>query len=305
MFVSVELIDLLLYCVQQLGVMLAVGAETVFLVCYIYAMRDNVLTDVEAQFSRTIRRAIVVGLGCILLSGLTITVVHTALGHQAILTEPAFLFKWSLILGLVAVYAVKKKQPFSNVFVEGAIGATWYSLFLIHIIAPITSWMTLGIAYVLLEAVFVVGWFAAVRSFQVHRNIEQNAKALPQTPPPPVEQNHPVITPAPPPSVLIKKVAEVPPPPPPVVQLPPKPVVQPPPPPPRVVAPPPAPKPLPVAPVVPRPVVAAQAPAPKPKPVSSELHSEWLPAIHVMPQTQAELDSKSHITPVGALPKTA
>jgi hypothetical protein len=45
---------------------------------------------------------------------------------------------------------------------------------------------------------------------------------------------------------------------------------------------------------MPQPVAAAPA----------EHHSPWLPAIHIMPKSQKELDSGAHIITIAAKPKT-
>lgn len=277
MFFSVDLIDLVLYCIQQLGVMLAVGAETIVLIAYAVSMRDGKADEVEARFSRAVHRALAVGFLCIILSGIVITALQVMLGQLSVVSEPVFLFKWLLIAALAGIYLSQRGKTFSRPFVEGAIGGTWYALFLVHILAPMTTWFNLLVLYAVFLLGFLAVWSVIVKVSGPHKI--KKVAALPpkkviQTPPPPVQK----IAPPPP------KIIQPPPPPPP----PPKPT--PPPPPPK-----PTPQPLPVA-TLPVP------PVPKKEEHENDPHhSPWLPAIHIMPKNQAELDAKAHIMPLGAI----
>lgn len=144
---SVEVSGLVLYASQQLGVMLGVGAETIVLVAYLVSLRDGVVEAKEAQFARAVRRALYIGLGIIILSGVGVLAFHYMLGQTAIFYEPAFLFKWFLMAFLLlAALARSRIGAFSHVLWEGAIGGTWFALFIVHILAPVTSWpMLLGL----------------------------------------------------------------------------------------------------------------------------------------------------------------
>ena len=77
---------------------------------------------------------------------------------------------------------------------------------------------------------------------------------------------------------------------------------------PKLVLPPPPPIPQPVAPL---PVVVAVVPPPPPPVPPPELsehdphNSPWLPAIHVMPKTQEDLDNRNHLFTLAAITKPA
>ncbi|MES2006765.1 MAG: hypothetical protein V4436_01510 [Patescibacteria group bacterium] len=298
MLFSVELLDLLLYCVQQLGVMLAVGAETIVLVSYIVSMYDRVIEEAEVRFSRAVHRALLVGLSCVVLSGLAIVWLHLSL-EEDVVFEPVFLFKWLLIVTLIGMYVWQRRKPFSHFLLEGVVGGTWYALFLIHILAPQASWGNLAVLYILFVVGFVALWSALVamsktRSVQPAPKIVTQISASGAIPPKAVT---PVV------SVLPKMTSA----PQPRIQTPPPVIV------PRPIVSPPLPKPIPVpvAPVVPAtsaPIVTMNTKVPDPPPVvlsQEPHHSHWLPAIHVMPKNEAQLQDKSHITPLSRINKPA
>jgi len=291
MFFSIELLDFVLFCLQQLGIMLAVGAETIVLINYILAMRDNVVSDKEVRFSKIIHRTILFGLSLIVLSGIPITIIHSMMGEATKIAEPVFLFKWLLVAVLVMLYVWQHKKTYSQYFIEGAIGGTWYALFMIHILAPITTWFNLFTLYLVFLSGFMLIWGALA---SLSRKKEQ--KQTPVVTPKPVVTTTPPLAPkvsAPLPPPIVKPVApkiEVEK----VVPLPPMPVVLPPAPAPVVQAP--------VAPPAPV-VVPMQAPVAVVPAVVEPHDSHWLPAIHVMPKDQKQLEDKSHITPLAAVNK--
>ncbi|HEY5383508.1 MAG TPA: hypothetical protein VIJ88_03065 [Candidatus Paceibacterota bacterium] len=157
MLFSADLANLIFYCAQQLGVTLGVGAETIMLAAYFISMRDGVLDEKETQYARAIKRVMSVALVLIVLSGIGITVLHTMAGQGAIILTPAFLFKWLLIVLIIALTLLRKAFPATSM-VEGVIGGTWYTLFLVHILAPATGWINLGILYAVWLVGFVICW---------------------------------------------------------------------------------------------------------------------------------------------------
>ncbi len=340
MFFSIENLDAFLYCIQQIGVMLSVGAETVLLSAYVLAMEDGKVDDTEAKFSRTVRRALGAGIACMVFSGVIITLLHGSLVEGSIIFQPTFLFKWLLIAVLLVAYLVQRKRPFLNYLLEGVVGGTWYALFLLHIMAPMTGWFVLLMLYVVFVSVFEGIWAGIVimmrRAHLVYlapglqlqpAGMQMAPHMLPPQPKPkPLPPPAPI---APPP--VVKSV--VPPPPPPQVIV----VEVVPPPAPIPLPPPPPPKPAPTVPppAVPRPMKEAQAnplptsmpetytpkqadppvvvPVPQ-APLAPEVsvvaevdphNSPWLPAIHVMPKSQEDLDAKNHVTPLAAIIKHA
>jgi hypothetical protein len=164
MLFSGEMADLVLYCVQQFGVMLAVGAVTVVLIAYAIATRDGKTDETEIRFSKAVHRALFFGIGCIVVSGVAITGLHIVRAEIATVLEPRFLFKWLLIAGLIGVYAWQKWKTFSRPFVEGIIGGTWYMLFLVHILDSLTSWTNLFTLYIVFLGGFVAIWGAVVKA---------------------------------------------------------------------------------------------------------------------------------------------
>ena len=157
-----EIVRLVLYATQQLGVTLAVGGQTVVLLAYLIAMRDRVVDSKEAQFSRAVKAVLFSGLGLVILSGIGITALHYIGGELPILFAPAYLFKWLLIL-LVVVFSFEVGKRLAPPWVgEGIVGGTWYALFLVHILAPVTTWENLLILYAGWLAAFFLIWTALV-----------------------------------------------------------------------------------------------------------------------------------------------
>ncbi len=315
---SIGTLDLVLYCAQQLGIMLAVGAETTVLVAYILSMRDGIIDPSEAHFARIVHRALIVGISCIVVSGIIITVVHSSIGESAIIYEPVFLFKWALILAVTCIYLWQRKKAFSHYLIEGLVGATWFSLFLVHIFAPLISWVNLLTIYVAILVLFSIFWVFLVKSTRSKLRAgpailkvypQMQAAGVPEqymsqiVAPAPVKQTP---TPIPIPQQPITPVQE-----PVMIQVKqikstsiPIPSAQP------VVA---APVPVPVAPTVT--ISVAVEPAPPVQTIEAPIledtshhdphNSPWLPAIHVMPKSRAELDSNAHVRPLAAINQTA
>ncbi len=162
MIFDVELINLLLYCAQQLGIALGLGAQTIMLVAYVSAMRDGTIDDTEAQFLRATRSTLWVSLVLIVLSGVAITALHALAGQGATIMTSTYLFKSLLIAAVIVLTALLHVLP--ETFVEGLLGGTWYALFMVHILAPVTSWMN----FLTLWAIWLVGfnliWYVIVFS---------------------------------------------------------------------------------------------------------------------------------------------
>src|SRR3989344_346954 len=118
-----ELFPLGLYLVQQLGVMLGVGASSVLLVTYLVSMRDGIVEPAEARFARVVRRVLEIGLICIVLSGAAITAMHAVAGQGDVISSPAFFFKWILIAVVSIGLLLHRPKPFSSVVWEGFMGA--------------------------------------------------------------------------------------------------------------------------------------------------------------------------------------
>lgn len=162
-----EVLNLGLYLVQQLGVMLGVGAATITLIAHLVANRDGVVEPHEARFARVIDRVLMVGLLCIICSGVVITAFHSLSGEAGVIFTPAYLFKWLLVTILAVPLIIGHKHPFPPVVFAGFVGATWYAMFLLHVIAPITSWGDLFLIYAVWVAAFLVLWAMLARLFHI------------------------------------------------------------------------------------------------------------------------------------------
>lgn len=190
-----ELVALVLYSFQQFGIMLGVGAETILLIVYLVSLRDGVVEPKEVQFARVIRRALYGGLGIIIFSGAGVVAYHALLGQAGVMFQPAFLFKWAMVaLLLLATLARPRGAAFSHPLWEGAVGGTWYALFLVHILAPVTSWPVLLGFYGLWLAGFEACWWALAHAMQ--GGVAVAIKPVPHSPPAPVSKPI-VVVPAP------------------------------------------------------------------------------------------------------------
>lgn len=154
MVLSAELLNLVLYASQQLGIVLGVGAQTVVLIAYLSAMRDGVLDDGEERFARAVTQVLYAGLALVVLSGISVTATHLVAQEQNILTAPAFLLKWGLI-GLIVGSVFLPQLSIPQWVVHGFAGGTWFALFVLHILAPVAPWETL----LLLYGAWLLGFF--------------------------------------------------------------------------------------------------------------------------------------------------
>lgn len=299
-YLSSDLINLLLYCVQQLGVTLGVGAETIILVAYVSAMRDGIIDKQEAQFARAVKRVMYTGLMLVLLSGIAITGLTLFAGQEATVYAPAYLFKVLLIALLFIVPMAIRKQSLSAGMWEGFEGATWYALFVVHILAPVALWSQLITIYIVWSIGFVVLWVSILKSLSGKSSSVSTARPVASSPtekkpvqPPPMQKASP---PAQAPSMT--RVTPVVPPPQPMVQ---KPA-------------PPAPVPSPAPTPPPQPIVHKPAPPPMPvpqKPVHTPVNTLPLqknplsPVTSFVPQdsTEAMKDANLDATDISGLPK--
>ena len=321
---SVDAVNLLLYFAQQLGVMLGVGAASILLVSYIVSMRDGRVDPEEDAFGHAVTTIQTVGLWVIMVSGLAITAMHISGGALDIVLSPAYLFKWLLIGFLFSASLFRQRSAYPHFMWEGIVGANWYALFIIHVVAPIAMWVDLIVLYVIWVVGFVLCYAAIV--YAMHARPARAPREAQKPKPAPVVQK-----------IVEKKVEE-----PkivskPIVQSVPKPVpvaarVTPPPPPerPKISALPehvPAPlpvieqlrellvkMPIPKAPQKPPMEVPAKAamsvphkpPAvpvkPPIKPVEQKItdpdENPGLPAIRVMPRTQSDVDKQNRASAV-------
>ncbi len=290
-----SLITLGLYCVQQLGVTFAVGAETVMLVAYLQSVRDGVVDEEEKGFARAVRSVKDFGLFFIILSGGAIFANQFFTGQLTEFLSITVLFKWSLI-GIVLFMSLIVRGPSLVAgLLQGLSAATWYALFAVHILAPEAPWEQLVTFYAVWLVGFSLCWTIIVFALKgkkpayVASPINAVSKAAVVITP---DRVKPVFKPAPQPVVApAPVVAFVPP----VTVTMPKQEIP--------VAPkpsiptPPVPQPAPVAATMPPPPPVPPPPPPKvsvPAPAAPPPPASWL---HVMPRTPQELAERKTQTP--------
>ena len=186
-----------LYLVQQLGVMLGVGSAAIMLVAYVVANRDGTVDAGEATFARTIERVLMVGLFLMISSGMGITILHLLSGQSDTIFTPAYILKWYLIVVVTLPVIIGHVNPFPTLDLEGFFGAHWFALFILHIVAPIASWIDLIIAYVLFVVVFHVFWGIIARALRARVGLP-SVKQAPPAPAAPKPVAPPVVIKPPP-----------------------------------------------------------------------------------------------------------
>ncbi|MBY0473012.1 hypothetical protein K2Q00_01865 [Patescibacteria group bacterium] len=163
--ILMSLITLGLYCVQQLGVTLAVGAETILLVAYLQAVRDGVVDEEEKGFARAVRSVKDFGLFFIIISGGALVANQFFTGQLNDFLSITVLFKWSLI-GIGLFLGFVRGSGLITGLIQGLSAGTWYALFAVHILAPEAPWEQLVIFYGIWLVGFCMCWTVLVFSLR-------------------------------------------------------------------------------------------------------------------------------------------
>lgn len=266
-----ELAALGLYCAQWLGVALGVGAQTVLLLAHLLERHES--KHPWLGFAPGARAAQAAGLFLMVASGAGAVLLHLYLRNLDTLLQPAFGFKWMLIVFLYAAYRLERQEPGRlAAVVEGFAGATWYALFIVHSLAPVTSWANLFVLYVLWLAAFAIAWSAFV--------LLMNYAS---------KEPRPILKA----TVAAPKAEAIPPPKPKVAPPQPKPL--------------PPPEPKPAAPISqPHPLPAPPSPAPTPKPAPTPALAPKMPRISIWAQLRRLFARKKKIVvPAPSLPQPA
>ena len=158
MSIALEMLDLVLSCVQELGIIFGVGGEVVLLVLYLFAIRDFTIDTKEMSVTNAVRRVVNAGLACIVLSGIGITALHCLSGEVGIVLQPAYIAKWLLIVAVVATALYHRHIAFSKGMLEGLVGALWFGMLLIHLIAPAVSGGLVAVSLAAWIVCFVSVW---------------------------------------------------------------------------------------------------------------------------------------------------
>jgi hypothetical protein len=312
---SLDMAMLLLYLMQQLGMMLGVGSQIILLMSYLLGKRDGTINTTEDAMAHSVYRVLWLSLFLIISSGAAITAFHFWGNQASVVVEPAFLMKWQLIVTAVVLAGLLHGSKLWNKWLEGLSGANWGALFLIHIFAPVTTYSNLLMLYAEWIVGFYVVWMLLV--FALRPKVLGRITIAPKAVPAAAVVPPKVVVPKPIPANAIRLPAQPKPTPVVAVAPPPKPmpVVVPPPPKPALVAitPPPPPPPMrpaggpPPAPMAILKNVALHTPPPPPPPANAPAataiadpdHQTSIPPLKVMPRNQEELDG--HISQMGGV----
>jgi hypothetical protein len=283
----------------------------VILISYLLATRDNMVDQKEEQFGRAVLRVLKLGLLLIILSGAVITVIHLSLGQVLVVLTPAFLFKWVIIGILLTTTLALGKKPYPAALYEGFLGANWYALFVIHVLAPLAAWADILVIYAIWSAGFMLAWAALVSGLRAPAlaaaKKPRGHETVSAVPPPtkrPVEIPKPAPV-APKPAPVAARAASAPAP---KAQTPPPKPPEPPKPAPVVIQTPPVPHkpeelPAPSLPAVaravpPKPPVKPMEVPRKPAPVTDPDENPGLPAVRVMPRSPQDIETQTRASVV-------
>ncbi len=150
MSAPLEIWSSILYILQQVGMIIAVGAGGIFSILYLLYAKDYDVDEHKAKVAHTVRFISLFGLIIVTLSGIGATYIHIRYAQTDILYAPAFIGKWILIAQLFFLILWHKNMFVRSAIVVGAQTSTWVLLLIIHLIAPETSWLTLFNTYLIL-----------------------------------------------------------------------------------------------------------------------------------------------------------
>lgn len=156
-----EFLYFAVYVVQQLGIMLGVGAQTVLLCTHLLVLHRGEVEKPNASYARAAKIALGTSFALIIASGAGAVVIHLLANQIGVILAPAFLFKWGLIAALLVAVPLQQKFLSNNIFYAFT-GGTWYALFLVHSLGPVTSWTMLGALYASWLVAFAIVWMAFV-----------------------------------------------------------------------------------------------------------------------------------------------
>lgn len=296
--------------IQQLGIVLGVGAQTILLTAHFLALHSRRSEEMHG-YVHTARQVRAVSLMLIILSGVAAVIIHLQTGTSETLFAPAFIFKWGLI-GILALFHMLEEGSagYKQDAIEGFEGTNWYALFIVHTMAPVVSWAFLLEIYGGWFVAFGTVWvaFVAFMRWQGTTKAPNPMPAAPATPLPPKPAPAavpipvlPKLQPQPQPTVATPPPAPIPP----KIEVHPNHSLLPmiaeldlPAPKPIPVPPTPAPvaKPQPVAPTPTPPPVPTPAPAPeplKPEIKMPDLEDTSLPGIRVMPKRPEDIETSN------------
>ena len=112
-----EFFYFLIYVAQQLGVMLGVGAQTVLLCAHLIAVHHGDKENPHVAYAEAARKALGAGFVLVVVSGLFAVATHLFSGQADIVLSPAFLFKWALIVVLLAAFFCRADCASGSTFI--------------------------------------------------------------------------------------------------------------------------------------------------------------------------------------------
>ena len=163
--------------------MLAVGAEAITLILYLISVRDGVVDPQEERFSHAAKRVMHIGLLCVIISGVIITVLEFLSG-SGVVFAPTYIFKCVLI-GIVLLFSrLTWGSSLPEGLLEGFAGGTWFAIFVVHIFAAVATWMQLLMLYSFWMGGFMLCWIVLVFSVRGKPNTASVHAAIVPPPPP-------------------------------------------------------------------------------------------------------------------------
>lgn len=161
-------LDRIFYALQQLGMMLGFGAQIILLCTYLIGTRDGAINETEDQLAKGVYRVLLASLFIVALSGVGIIIQAIAHNETSVFSQPAFVFKWVLIVLAVLFAVLLHGRNIWNSWYENFAAANWGALFLLHIFAPVATYILLLELYGVWLVGFSIGWMLLVYSLRPH-----------------------------------------------------------------------------------------------------------------------------------------
>ncbi len=124
--------------------MLGFGAQIILLCTYLIGTRDGAINETEDRLARGVYRVLLASLAVVFISGIGIVIQTIAHNDAALFSQPAFVVKWVLIGFAIVMAGLMHGKHMWNSWFENFAAANWGALFLLHIFAPITTYLLLA-----------------------------------------------------------------------------------------------------------------------------------------------------------------
>ncbi len=184
MLISLHAITVLLSVIQQFGLVLGVGAETVLLLMRISGVTRHESDPRERRFVHAIPLVRDTGIALLLISAIAVTVTEYLGHHLDVIFTPAYLAVCALTVLVTLFTIITHGDSFFEAICEGISGATWYALLLMHALAPALAWRTIFDAYGIWVCVWTVCWVGILLLTRRARRNQVSSFARAPTQPP-------------------------------------------------------------------------------------------------------------------------